>query len=171
MSLANPHRTHITSDVCSMWPAPAVPAVAPPQTAGHCQRQLVPLRGCSMFLNTDLINTKPFQTAVLMSVLRHTTPCLWAEWNKYDHVGNAPGFHTNIPMFVMIFDFTMSCPICIQHILSTCRTCIWETSICMSDKNNMTCWTCLLLWDVHIQKHHTLSTCILLLKLHCLQRI
>ena len=44
------------------------------QTAGLWQ--LVPLRGYSMFLNTDLINTKPFQTAVLIRVLPHTTPCL-----------------------------------------------------------------------------------------------
>ena len=40
----------------------------------------------------------------------------------------------NIPMFVMTFDVTMSCPTCIQYHLSALRTCIYDTSICMSWK-------------------------------------
>jgi hypothetical protein len=54
-----------------MSPVHAVPVVAPPHTARLWQ--LVPLRGYSMFLNTDLINTKPFQRAVIMRDLPHKT--------------------------------------------------------------------------------------------------
>ena len=76
----------------------------------------------------------------------------------------------NIPMFIMTFDFTMSCPTCIQYHLSTLRTCIYETSIYMSDKTKITCWTCILLSDMHVRKHCTLRTCILFSKMHVLPR-
>jgi hypothetical protein len=71
MWLANQHPSHNTSDVCSMSPVHAVPVVAPPHSARLCQ--LVPLRGYSMFVNTDLINTKPCQKAVILRDLPHKT--------------------------------------------------------------------------------------------------
>ena len=54
-----------------MSPVHAVPVVAPPHSARLCQ--LVPLRGYSMFVNTDLINTKPCQKAVILRDLPHKT--------------------------------------------------------------------------------------------------
>ena len=127
-----------------------MPALVKHCVAGHCLRHLNPVRSLSMFLNTDIINTKTLSNCLL--VLGHTTQCLcanfnqqyqvghekfldnimsniinlrcrhWYIWNIYNHVQ-----YEQITMSDMYVSFAYACPK-IYKMLPSC----WSWSICMT---------------------------------------